>query len=189
VLIRISSDFILLLAMKTITGREPIMALLAEAVLIIGISTIYSISSGSGPSAAYAAAQTFTGVVKIPVDTTDFVPCAAGGAGEEVHLTGEIHDLFHITLDSAGGAHVKVQLSDQGISGTGLTTGDKYHRTGATNFEFNAKVGEQTTVVNNFDIIGQGNGNNFLLHVTLHITVNANGTVTAEVVNTSVECK
>jgi hypothetical protein len=135
------------------------------------------------------AAQPFTRVEEIPVDETVFVPCAAGGTGEEVHLTGKLHHLVHFIINSTGGVHFKFQSSDQGITGTGLTTGDKYHRTGATNSEFNAKVGEETTVVDSFQVIGQGNGNNFLVHVTLHITVNANGTVTAEVFDFSVECK
>jgi hypothetical protein len=44
------------------------------------------------------------------------------------------------------------------------------------------------TFVNNFKIIGQGPGNNFLVHQNVHITVNANGTLTASVDNFSTEC-
>jgi hypothetical protein len=155
---------------------------------IVGSTAVNAFVMSATPAYA-AAAQTFTRVEEIPVDETLFVPCAAGGAGEEVHLTGKLHHLVHFIINSTGGVHFKFQSSDQGISGTGLTTGDKYQRTGATNSDFNAKVGEQSTVVDSFNIIGQGNGNNFLLHVTLHITVNANGTVTAEVFDFSVECK
>ena len=43
--------------------------------------------------------------------------------------------------------------------------------------------------MNNFRIIGQGPGNNFLVHETFHVTINANGVVTATVDNFSVECK
>ena len=107
-----------------------------------------------------------------------------GTSDRETTSFGPFHNKY-----GTGGVHFKFQSSDQGISGTGLTTGDKYHRTGATNSEFNAKVGEQSTVVDSFNIIGQGNGNNFLLHVILHITVNANGTVAAEVFDFRVECK
>jgi hypothetical protein len=165
------------------------MALLAGAVLIIGISTTMYSTGYGGPSAAYAAAQTTTTVEEIHYDETLFVPCAFGGAGEEVRLIGKLHHVFHTTLDGAGSAHIKLHANDQGIIGTGLTTGDKYQRTWTTNIEINAKVGEQTTLVESFDIIGQGNGNNLLVRLTLHITVNANGTVTADVVNISIECK
>jgi hypothetical protein len=165
--------------------------LLAGVVLVIGISTIYPTGSGGGPSsAAYAAAQTSTTVEEIPVDEIDFVPCADGGAGEEVHLTGKIHVVFQTTFDGAGGAHVRFQANDQGISGTGLTTGDKYLRTGATNIELNGKVGREETAGATFNFIGQGgNGNNFLVHVLFHITVHADGTVTAFVDNFRAECK
>ena len=113
----------------------------------------------------------------------------AGGAGEEVHLTGKINQVFHSTLDGAGGAHVKVHINDQGISGTGLTTGDKYQRTGAINSEINVKVGTAHTTVDTLNLIGQGNGNNLLIRLMQHITVNANGIVTAELENVSIECK
>ena len=53
----------------------------------------------------------------------------------------------------------------------------------------NLKVGVQDTFINNFRIIGQGPGNNYLVHQTVHLTVNANGVVTASVSNSSVECK
>ena len=165
---------------------------LVAALALVGV--VVAISIVTNPQqllqqAEAAAAETLTRVEEIPVDETEFAPCAAVGAGEEVHLTGTVHTVFHITFDGAGGAHVKFHVNDQGISGTGLATGDKYHRTGASNLEFNAKVGEESTVVDSFNVIGQGKGNNFLAHVTLHITINPNGTVTAEAVHFNVECK
>jgi hypothetical protein len=179
--------------MKVITNREQqptIMALLAGAVLIIGISTITYPTGSSGPlSAAYAAAQSTTTVEEIPVDWGFFVQCPAGDYGEEVHVTGKLHLLVHVTFDNTGGVHVKIQSNDQGVSGTGLTSGDIYHRTVTINGEFNIKVGQQATIVRNLNFIGQGNANDFLLHMLIHFTVNANGTVTAEVFDFNVECK
>jgi hypothetical protein len=84
---------------------------------------------------------------------------------------------------------LKVHLNDQGVSGTGLTTGDKYQQTGAINSQFNTKVGQEETLVLTLNFIGQGNGNNLLIHVTQHVTVNADGTVTASVSNIRAECK
>ncbi len=85
----------------------------------------------------------------------------------------------HVTLDSAGGFHIIGNANLQGITGTGLTTGDKYQATGADNFEFNGKVAEERTAAENIHFIGQGRVNNLLVHVTIHITVNADGTMTA----------
>jgi hypothetical protein len=125
----------------------------------------------------------------IPISITVFVPCANGGAGEDVALTGNLHDMFELTFDNAGGVHVKFQDNPQGISGVGSVTGDRYQGTGVTQVEFNAKVGVEVTFINRFDIIGQGPGNNFEIHETAHLTVNANGTLTVFFDNFSAVCK
>lgn len=127
--------------------------------------------------------------VSFPVDIFVFIPCANGGAGEVVHLSGNLHEVINMTFDNAGGVHVKDHFQPQGISGVGLTTGDKYQATGVTQDEFNAKVGFEHTFINNFRIIGQGPGNNLLVHETAHITINANGDVTANFDHFSVDCK
>jgi hypothetical protein len=174
--------------MKPTKSRKPIMTILAGAVLVIGMSiTIYSTGYGGPSSAAYAAAE----VIKIPVDGIVVDACAADGAGEEVHVTGKIHNVVQYIFDSAGGFHLKVHSNYQGVSGTGLTTGDKYQATGNLDFEINGKVGQDRTVAEAISIlfISQGNGNNFLLHGTFHMTVNADGIVTAFVDNFRAECK
>src|SRR5437762_8441364 len=102
--------------------------------------------------------------IQVPVNIGVFIPCAADGAGEVVFLTGNLHILLRFTMDQAGGIHVASHFQPQGISGNGQTTGDKYQGTGVTQDEFNAKVGVEETFINNFRIVGQGNGNNFLIH-------------------------
>ena len=84
---------------------------------------------------------------------------------------------------------IKTHTQPQGISGQGLTTGDKYQATGVTQDQFNVTVGQEETFVNNFRMIGQGPGNNFLVHETFHITINADGTVTTVVDNFGADCK
>jgi hypothetical protein len=124
-----------------------------------------------------------------PIAITVFVPCADGGAGELVVLEGNLHVLISIT-ENANHLSIKTHSQPQGISGTGLSTGDKYQGTGVTQDHFTTGLGAETfTFVNNFRIIGQGPGNNFLVHETFHVTINANGVVTAVVDNFSVECK
>jgi hypothetical protein len=125
----------------------------------------------------------------IPISITVFVPCANGGAGEIVTLSGDLHDMFDLTFDNAGGVHIKIQDNPQGVSGVGETTGLKYQATGVTELELNAQIGIEETFVNNFRIIGQGPNNNFLVHENFHITINANGTLTSLIDNFSVECK
>jgi hypothetical protein len=125
------------------------------------------------------------------IDLTIFIPCAAGGAGETVDLTGSLHTLITFTINGnnvSGFFH----FQPQGISGTGETTGAKYQATGVTQESFkqylqNGQANE--TFVNNFRIIGQGPGNNFLVHETLHFTINADGAVTVFHDNFSADCK
>jgi hypothetical protein len=126
------------------------------------------------------------------INLTVFVPCAAGGAGEIVDLTGPLHTLITFTINGnnvSGTAH----FQPQGLSGAGETTGDKYQATGVTkdtSFKVSFQNGQaQQTFVNNFRIIGTGPGNNFLVHEEAHVTINANGAVTVVHDNLSVACK
>jgi hypothetical protein len=128
---------------------------------------------------------------KTDVNLTIFVPCAAGGAGEIVDLSGSLHTLISFTINGnnvSGYFH----FQPQGISGIGETTGAKYQGTGVTEetFKNSLQNGQSNlTFVNNFRIIGQGPGNNYLVHETLHVSVNADGTVTVFHDNFSIDCK
>ena len=120
-----------------------------------------------------------------------FVPCAAGGAGEIIDVIGPLHTLVSFTIN---GNNVSgyVHFQPQGISGTGETTGAKYNGTGVTqqSFKSSLQTGQANfTFVNNFRLIGQGSGNNYLLHENTHVTINANGTLTVVHDNFSVNCK
>ena len=120
-----------------------------------------------------------------------FVPCAAGGAGEIVDLSGSLHSLISETINGNNVSGV-MHFQPQGISGTGETTGDKYYATGVTSTTFKTSLQNgqaNMTFVNRFDIIGQGPGNNFSVHETAHITFNADGTVTVLFDNFAVDCK
>ena len=120
-----------------------------------------------------------------------FVPCANGGAGELVELTGPLHTLITFTINGNNASGV-AHFQPQGLSGVGLTTGDTYHGTGVTTDQFQASLVNDhftETFVNNFRIIGQGPGNNFLAHENLHITINADGDLIVFHDNFSVECR
>jgi len=127
----------------------------------------------------------------VPITFLDFVPCANGGDGEFVHASGYLHLLTSTTVDGNGGFQSKVQIQAQGISGVGLVTGAKYQAMGVTQETFNAPPGGtiNDTFVNNFRLIGQGRGNNLLVHQVVHITRNANGDVTADVFGSSIDCR
>jgi hypothetical protein len=137
---------------------------------------------------AFAAVTTNT---SIPIDTTVAIPCANGGAGENVEITGPLHMLATDTTN-ANNVHLSVQFQPQGLSGVGSVTGEKYRATGVTRQDFNAanvRLPFNTTFVNNFRIIGQRTSNNFLVHENAHVTLNANGSVTAVLDNFKADCK
>lgn len=128
----------------------------------------------------------------IPFTTTVFVSCALDGAGEFVALTGELHVLVSATVSKSGMSHSEIHSQPANISGNGLTSGDRYQGTGVTRtgitMDTNDGFPHETTFVNNFRIIGQGPGNNFTVHQTVHITIDANGNVTANIDNTKTDC-
>ena len=128
---------------------------------------------------------------KTDISLTVFIPCAAGGTGEIVDLSGPLHTLISFTINGRN-VSGKFHFQPQGISGTGETTGDKYQATGVTQESFKTSLQNgqaNLTFVNNFRIIGQGSGNNFLVHENLHINVNANGTLTVFHDNFSIDCR
>ena len=139
--------------------------------------------------ATYAANAAVTDNETINISLIVTVPCANGGSGEDVDFEGPLHIVMNLTFDGKGGVHMKYHFQPQGLTGVGLTTGDKYQATGETQEVSNLQVGVTDTFVNNFKIIGPGPGNNFLVHEVFHVTVNANGTVTVLHDNFTTDCK
>jgi hypothetical protein len=146
-------------------------------------------SLAPAPGSAAARAETFTVSQFFQVDLSFFVDCANGGAGENVLLSGRLHDLFHVTIN--GNRFVlKFHDQPQGISGVGEVTGDVYRATGVTQgTSTSGVIGLTDTFINNFKIIGPGPGNNFLIHQNIHVTVNGNGTLTVLRDHTTAACK
>jgi hypothetical protein len=126
--------------------------------------------------------------VKEPLDFVVSDPCANGGAGEDVHLTGTLHTLIITTEDKGGGFHISLHFHE-GVAGFGLTTGATYQASGVATNTFNAKVGQVSTLVNSLRVIGPGPGNNLLIHEVIHLTINANGVVAAEFFRANQECR
>jgi hypothetical protein len=148
-------------------------------------------NSLSAKSQDEAKAVTTTTNVKIPIELTAFIPCANDGLGENVDVSGPLHILIRMTING-NNFSAKTHYQPQGLSGYGEITGKKYQATGGTQEQIHGSFvnGQYTdTYVNNFRIIGQGSGNNYLVHENVHITFNANGVVTAYTDNLSVECK
>ena len=110
---------------------------------------------------------------------------------EEIYITGEAHIVYAVTEDGAGGYHVKMHENVK-ATGVGDVTGDKYQLNEVFNEEFNAaadSIPYEATYVVNYGLIGQGKDNNLKGHILMHVTVNANGEVTAEIENYEMDCR
>jgi hypothetical protein len=137
-----------------------------------------------------SAASVFTDNQSFPIELTAFVPCANGGAGEDVVLRGTLHELVHVTMNDAG--HVSLRLHDQpqGVKGIGQVTGTTYQGTGVTQESVSfGRIGITETHVNNFRLIGRGPGNNLTVHDIFHVTINAKGDLKVLLEKTTVDCK
>lgn len=132
---------------------------------------------------------THTTVEIEPISFTGFVPCAIGGVGEEVEVTGNLLIVEQVTLDENGGFHLVYHENPMGVSGIGSTSSDKYRAVGVYQYNVYGMVGEVENGEWNFLMIGQGPGNNLLIHANFHVTVHPDGTVTSFHDNLRIECK
>ena len=165
----------------------------------IGIAAAACTESPAAPSGARPealrgpalAASTETISTSVPIDLLVFVACANGGTGETVALSGNLHILTSLTISANGKVTARSLFQPQGITGTGTVTGTKYQATGGTQETIvtGGPLPLVRTFVNNFRIIGAGPDNDYLVHETLHITINPAGEITALIDNLSVECR
>jgi hypothetical protein len=154
--------------------------------LTIGI-TLLAISF---TAVAFSQALAITTNDFVPFALDVFVPCANGGAGETVSVEGILHLQQHITING-NRVTLKTHAQPQGADGVGQTTGDSYQAVGVTQEVDTLPLiagATEFTFVNNFRLIGQKTDNNFQVHQTIHVTINANGDVTNTVDNTTIDC-
>jgi hypothetical protein len=158
-------------------GKDPQMrkALLFIAIAALGLAV-----------PAVSQAQVFTNE-RIPIDLgAYFVPCANGGAGEYVPLSGTFHVLYADTTDASGGHHV-VSDGTWTASGVGQTTGSTYKGPSETIGEANFTAGQEVTQLITLRIVGKQA--TFYAYSTAHFTFAPDGTLTADVSNSRAECK
>lgn len=137
---------------------------------------------------ALAAATVYHGMQKYPISTNIYVPCAAGGAGEYVDLTGEFKSIFHVALLPDGTFNWSEHYTYKGW-GIGRATGDRYRWNGEENYSYHETVGLVNTHISKSKLTSPGGGNIYTFWSNYHITVNPDGTVTSYHDGWSVECK
>ena len=110
---------------------------------------------------------------------------------EPIILQGRFHVVTHVTSDQSGGFHMEAHMNAQHIRGFGAATGTIYHAPLAEVFavETSGPPPLEVTQEVHFDLISQGVMPNLIAHTLLHVTINANGEATAEVLDTRIECR
>ena len=140
-------------------------------------------------------ATTTTSIIDLDLTTNPFpfpiiVPCANGGAGEEIIPQGNVRQLSHLTING-NNYIIKFQYTPQGVISTGQITGDIYQGVGMSEFtETGSFVNGKATLTSvwMFTNIGRAGAPNWKLIPTVHTTINSNGTITASVDNLVASC-
>ncbi len=140
----------------------------------------------SFPAPAPALAQTTVNITLSVPATVIQNPCSP----EAVVLSGDLHLVIHVTEDNRGGYHMEVETNTEGLSGTGLTTGVSYRASETTGDSWYAGVPFPSvyTSTKDTELLSQGDTDNFLMHFDLHVTVNADGVLSALVDNLRAGC-
>lgn len=133
-------------------------------------------------------AQVSTSIETLPFNRTFYVPCANGGEGEEVKVTGSIKIVDQIIFNE-NGFTLTYHANPQGLSGVGLTTGATFVGSGGRqgtlsgayeNGQFTSVFIEQLRIV--------GPGGTFLVNYKWHITITPDGKVTNYISGEEVDC-
>lgn len=130
-----------------------------------------------------ASAQATTTSFSFPISFTS-TDCPA----DPVALTGTVHGVITTVDNPNGTVLVHTSFNPQGVTGVGLVSGLIYQGTGVTTESFTTRKGVTDTFVNNFRLISRGPGSDVIVQEVFHVTVNANGQVTATVDRPTVRC-
>ena len=153
--------------------------------LVLSLAVVgMTLALAAGMALAQATTDTFNETE--PLENVVDNPCT----GEPLLLTGELHILFHVTEDANGGFHVQTHFQPQGVSGTGLVSGEQYRGVGVTRDAAYFPPGElrETTFIDRFYFVSKGPSENMLATTTTHVTFNANGEPTAELFRLEIKC-
>jgi hypothetical protein len=169
--------------MIAIPNRVRVVVVVSALALAASLLTLALLAK---PTQAQAESDTFN--LRFPVAFGAINHCT----GEEAFIEGTAHSVFHFTEDANGGFHVKslFHVQGQGVSPSGA----KYviHDSSNSHFNVRAESADNLTHTGTFKVIRQGSAtpeDDFKVKLLFHVTINANGEVTAEVEADERECK
>jgi hypothetical protein len=128
------------------------------------------------------------------VNTTIHVPASVQTnpcfATDVVNLSGDMHIVITTTDAGNGRYRVNNHLNSQ-LSGTSITTGTRYVNSENQEDEWYARPPFPTVHTHTYDflLLSQSSTPNYVLHMTMHETVTANGVPAATVDRFSMDCQ
>lgn len=145
------------------------------ALRLVAVLLLLVIAGGTGASPAAANGPVIFDNFIVDYDRMVFNECGAYGAGEYVHVTGQIHIVF-FEIETGSGAIYKSQVNPVNVSGVGMTSGVVYRETGMDMGMSTVRdEGGTYTSAGSYHLIGKGKGSNLIVHQIFHVTSNANG--------------
>jgi hypothetical protein len=127
---------------------------------------------------------------EMPWAATVHLPCALDGVGEDVTASGTILFQSHVVIDRSGKWHYSWMGTPQGLTGTGVTSGEVYHFTGVTRLNESGNGLPYTATYRNiFHIVGPHTGTNAVVHELWHITIRPDGTTAVVIDKATGQCQ
>jgi hypothetical protein len=153
----------------------------------LAIATLLVIGLPTAASARVVTRATF------PIEGGEFVPCALGGAGEDILLSGERRLIAGVTTDAHGVDHGFLHAGGGAAHGIGLTSGDRYVSSFVSHsvHRFTYDPEGQSVYVETLHllVVGQGPNNNFHWQLRFHVVTDANGIVRVYMYDSEIFCR
>jgi hypothetical protein len=130
-----------------------------------------------------ANASAGAGQVNFPINGAIVNPCN----GETFTYTGSFHGIFNALVDDNGLVHLVINDNIH-VSGTG-DQGSSYVGSETDQDVFNGRAGVEQTIATSFKMISKGSAPNFYMHILVHMTVNEDGTLTANIYTVTASCR
>jgi hypothetical protein len=158
--------------------------LLVGILLVVTVPLLVLAASLYRPAPAYA--DTVNVTINIPA-TVEPNPCTPT---DQVALAGQLHIVIATTADGQGGYHVS-ETMDEKLAGASLLTKIKYtaSKTDTWDWYAGAPFPAVNTHTTDSELVSKAGTANFLVHITVHTTVDANGVPTVTLENIWLDCK
>jgi len=109
--------------MRSIIFRGILSATIAFTAACSSTDSVAPASPRASADRTVAADVEGVNTVRRSIDQNVWISCANGGAGEAVHVTGDLRYDLHLTQDASGVMHLDIKSNTSGLTAVGLTSG------------------------------------------------------------------